>query len=280
MPALLAMLLSVPVFANRRALPDQVIPTPVGTFRISDLKCDSIHSLGPTVLFVQGKLVNETNKSWDILKLAIEFRDKNGNVVLKGGPLVYTWRVPFGAGTTVKFSHNEFARADKDTLSVKFTFVDGRYPVHYRTALTTPAPSSNLEYRDDKLAISFSLQRSEIDFVLQNNSTDPIKVDWNSVSFIQLGGTAQGVIHKGIKFTDKNASKPPSIVPPRAQIEDMIEPIENVEFVGGDWLTYPLFPDGPLSLKMVGGEFSVFMPLDIGGAIKNYTFTLKILGVD
>lgn len=212
--------------------------------------------------------------------MAIEFQDKNGNVVLKGGPLVYTWTGPYGAGATVKFSHTEFAKSDKDTLSVKFTFADGRYPVRYQTALTNPAPSSNLEYHDDKMAIAFSLQKSEIDFVLQNNSTDPIKVDWNLVSFIQAWGTSQGVIHKGIKLVDKQATKPPSMVPPKAKIEDMIVPVENVEFVGGDWLTHPLFVEGPAALKLVGQEFSIFMPLDIGGTTKNYTFTFKVVGVD
>jgi hypothetical protein len=52
-----------PIFAKRRALPDQIISTPVGNFRITDLKC--LHGLGTQ--FVDGKIVNDTTKSWDVL---------------------------------------------------------------------------------------------------------------------------------------------------------------------------------------------------------------------
>ncbi len=180
----------------------------------------------------------------------------------------------------MKLNYHEFAKADKDTFSVKFTFADGQYPVHYKAVLTKPLPGSTLEYQDQALTIAFSLQRAEIDFVLQNKSDDPIKLDWNLVSFVASWGTSQGVIHKGVKLADRQASKTPSMVPPGAKIEDIIVPVENVEFVNGDWLTHDLFLDGPAALKMVGQEFSVFMPLDLGGKTKNYTFTFKIVSVD
>jgi len=57
-------------------------------------------------------------------------------------------------------------------------------------------------------------------------------------------------------------------------------PVENVEFANGEWRTQDLLLDGPASLKMVGQEFSIFMPLDLGDKTKNYTFTFKILSVD
>jgi hypothetical protein len=60
----------------------------------------------------------------------------------------------------------------------------------------------------------------------------------------------------------------------------MIVPVENVEFVAGDWLTHSLLAEGPAALQLVGQEFSLFMPLEIGGTTKNYTFTFKVIGVD
>jgi len=117
--------------------------------------------------------------------------------------------------------------------------------------------------------LTFSLQKTEIDFVLQNKSDDPIKLDWNLVSFIQSWGTSQAVIHKGIKLADKQAPKAPSVVPPKAKIEDIVVPVENVEFANGEWRTQDLLLDGPASLKMVGQEFSIFMPLDLGHCCAN-----------
>ncbi len=57
-------------------------------------------------------------------------------------------------------------------------------------------------------------------------------------------------------------------------------PVENVEFVNGDWLTHDLFLDGPTALKMIGQEFSIFMPLEIGGMTKNYSFAFRITEVN
>ena len=278
---------SIPALAKRRPLPDQTVTTPVGDIKITNLMCD--HALG--FLFLNGNIVNATTKSWDTLYLAIELQDKNGVVqpkakpdpiILIGDPSASTGIVAtaFVVGTTIKLRYQESAKADNDTLSVKFKFADGRYPVHYRTVLTKPQPTSTMEYNDDALAINFSLQKTEIDFVLQNKSDDPIKLDWNLVSFIQSWGTSQAVIHKGIKLADKQAPKAPSVVPPKAKIEDIVVPVENVEFANGEWRTQDLLLDGPASLKMVGQEFSIFMPLDLGDKTKNYTFTFKILSVD
>jgi hypothetical protein len=55
---------------------------------------------------------------------------------------------------------------------------------------------------------------------------------------------------------------------------------ENVEFIAGDWLTHSLLVEGPAALNLMGQEFSIFMPLDIGGTTGNYTFSFKIVGAD
>jgi hypothetical protein len=283
----LAVLFGAHALGKPRALPDQIVATPVGNLRITDLNCD--HALG--FLFVRGNIVNQTSKSWDTLYLAMEFQDKNGVVTPKAkpNPLILISdpsasagiiATQLGIGQTLKLRYGESARADSSTFSVIFKFVDGRYPVHYQTALTKPVAARNLEYHDDTLAITFSLQRTEIDFVLQNNSNDAIKIDWNLVSFVQSWGTAQGVIHKGIKLADKQAIKAPSMIPPKAKIEDMIVPVENVEFTDGDWVTHPILFEGPAALRLLGAEFSIFMPLEIAATAKNYTFTFKVIGID
>jgi len=266
--------LCAPLFAARHKLPDQVVETPVGNFRITNLDC--FHGIGQ--MFVKGRLVNETSKSWDTVSLAMEFRDKNG--VIKPAPAVLT-KKDVGIGQTVKLDMYEgSAKADTGTLSVVFKFGGGSYPVRYRLALSKPAPSETLAFHDDALAISFGFGRTEIDFTLQNNTDDPIKIDWNLVSFVESWGSAQGVIHKGVKLADKQAAKPPTVIPPGAKIEDMVVPLDRIEFVEGTWLTHPLLFEGPDSLKMVGAEFSVFMPLEIRATIKNYTFAFKVIGAD
>ncbi len=275
-------------FAGSRTLPDQIVPTPVGNLRVTDLKCN--HAGG--VLIIQGRIANETGRPFDSLRIAMEFHDKNG-LVTKKNPSASSLTslktvkgfqgfvaVNVGSGASMKLDYRDFQKADKDTFSVKFSYSDGRYPVHYRAVLTKPVMDKNLEYHNDSLSIAFSLQKTEIEFVLHNNSDEPIKIDWNLVSFVQPNGASQGVIHKGVKLVDRQASKPPSMVPPKANLEDIIVPVENVRFQDGEWQTDKLFPDGPAASSSIGTEFSVFMPMDVGGIVKNYTFTFKLVGVD
>jgi hypothetical protein len=88
------------------------------------------------------------------------------------------------------------------------------------------------------------------------------------------------VVHKGIKLADRLASKAPALIPPGAKLEDLIVPVENIELVSGEWLTHSLLLPGPDGLSSIGSEFQVFMPLEIGGATRNYTFVFKILGAE
>jgi hypothetical protein len=40
-----------------------------------------------------------------------------------------------------------------------------------------------------------------------------------------------------------------------------------------------MFPNGDAARELKGKSFGVFMPLEINGTIKNYTFTVKITDV-
>jgi hypothetical protein len=268
-------------------LPDQIVNTPVGNFRVTNLICD--HLFG--TLFVDGRIVNETTKSWDTVWLAMEFRDKNGAIrpkqspeplILAGDPSASAGLVVQNVviGKTVKFRYSLDAKADTPTFSAKFKLANGKYPVQYRIALSKSVSSEPLVFRDDALAMAFSLRQTEIGFTLQNNTDVPIKIDWNLVTFVESWGGSQGVIHKGVKLIDKQAAKPPSLIPPKARLDDMVVPVDRVEFVEGRWLIQPLLIQGPTSLKTVGQDFSIFMPLEIGTTTKNYIFTFTVVGVD
>ena len=91
-----------PVFGTWLKLPDQTVETPVGNFKITELKCDH-HAVG-NFLVVNGRIVNETSKSWDTVSLAMEFRDKNGQVKPKASPdpIVLAFDPSASAGITAK----------------------------------------------------------------------------------------------------------------------------------------------------------------------------------
>jgi len=271
------------VFAKKRELPEQVIVTPVGNFRLTNLKID--HALG--FQFIDGELLNETNKTWDDIWIAVEMTDKNGHVIVKDGlsPRIQTAdpqastglharNIP--PGQKFKIRYQESAKADNDTLSIVFKYADGRYPVSFKTAIIKPVSSDSMAFQDDAINVTFALDKTSLEFVLLNKSDGPIKIDWNLVSFVEFDGTAQSVIHNGIKLVDRTNPKAPTMVPPRAKITDAIVPVNNIELTDNQWVTGPILPQGPVGSKLGGMEFSVYMPLDIAGTVKNYNFVFKI----
>jgi hypothetical protein len=275
------------VAGNWRDQPAQTVETPVGKFTLTNLRAR--HTIG--ILHIEGEIVNETNKSWDYVWVAIEMNDKNGKVTPKIGPssavlsadpnasgqFVARNFYP-GARFKIKYQKDD-VKADGNTLNFAFKYAYGVYPLTYSLALVKPAVSDSLNFKDDAITLAFVQGKTALNFALQNNGDAPIKIDWNTVSFVEPGGSAQGVIHNGIKLIDRTAPKAPSMVPPRARIEDAIVPVDNIEMLENEWITHQLLPPGPLGLKLAGEEFSVFMPLDIGGTTKNYSFVFKILSV-
>jgi hypothetical protein len=274
-------------FAGDRALPDQVISTPIGNIRIANLKV--AHVLG--FQFIDGQLINETNKTWDNLWLALEMSDKNGRVVVKTPPSAIIVSADPEAssglharnltpGAKFKIKYQEQAKADNDTLAITFKYAAGSYPLSYKVSMVKPLPSDTASFQDDAASFNFALEKTSLSFVLKNKGDAPIKIDWNLVSFVQPDGNAQSVVHNGVKLIDRTAPKAPTMVPPRARIEDSITPVDNIELVENVWTTNQLLPAGPTGLKLVGEEFSIFLPLDIGGSTKNYNFVFKILSVE
>lgn len=276
---------AVPKWHNQ---PDQTVDTPVGKFTLTKLRTIHMWSL----LTIEGELVNETSKTWDDVFLAMEISDKSGKLMAKSPPLpsvlradpnassqLHARNIPPGAHFKIKVENLDI-KADGDTLTLAFKYAFGEFPVTYKFALSKPAASDNLLFTDENIALVFLPNKTALNFVLQNKGDNPIKIDWNTVSFVSPAGIAQGVIHNGIKLMDKTAPKAPSMIPPRAKVDDAIIPVENVEYVENNWVTHPLLPSGPEGLQSAGQEFSIFMPLDVGGATKNYNFVFKIVSAE
>jgi hypothetical protein len=138
-----------------------------------------------------------------------------------------------------------------------------------------------LTYVDSSLAASFDIGKKDISFVLRNQTPNTIKVLWDESLFIKNGSPGK-VMHGGVKFTDRNQSMPPSVVPAGTTFEDVIVPSENVYWKEGYYSQYGSSPGGwekndllPSNLSK-GDKIGVFMPMNIGGSTKEYNFTFRI----
>ena len=59
-------------------------------------------------------------------------------------------------------------------------------------------------------------------------------------------------------------------------IEDAIVPSDYISYTGGGWNSRALFPALQETDVYIGKSFSVFMPLEIDEAVKNYSFAFSI----
>jgi hypothetical protein len=107
----------------------------------------------------------------------------------------------------------------------------------------------------------------------------PIKVDWNNVSYVEIVGLAHGVVHTGVRYIERDRPQVPTLIPPGAMIDDAIISSDHISFSsgsGGGWSSKALFPASQKTDLYIGKSFSVFMPLEIDGAVKNYLFAFSI----
>jgi hypothetical protein len=149
-----------------------------------------------------------------------------------------------------------------------------------------PTVSDDMTFEDASIAFKFSIDAKGIAFSIRNMTDDPISVNWNLVSYVDAHSDAHKVIHSGIRLMDKEAPQTPTLIPPTARINETIFPTDYIESGSSGLHQKPLWPDGGYLSKdnsylnsLEGNTFSVFMPIEVGGKTKNYSFVFKIVSV-
>ena len=116
--------------------------------------------------------------------------------------------------------------------------------------------------------------------MLHNKTSKPLTVDWNRASLVDASQAAQKIMHSGVRYIDRDKPQPPTVVPPGAKLEDVLVPISNVRYVGGNvargWSTAPFLPDGREALPYKGRSLGVLLPIESDGKVENYHFVILI----
>ena len=73
----------------------------------------------------------------------------------------------------------------------------------------------------------------------------------------------------------------PALDRAKAKIQDLIVPVTTIQYSKtlNGWIQEQIFPDGIDGLSLKGASFRIFMPLELNGTIKNYSFTFNITDV-
>ena len=169
--------------------------------------------------------------------------------------------------------------------------------------------SARYVYEDSLLRSGIALATPGIALRLTNKTSHSIKIVWDESSFIDAKGAVSKVMHLGVKYADRNASQPPSVVPARQTISEEISPNDRVHyregFYGaynsrpGGWEHRPILPVGPWTVTLtaddslplqspqteairtqvngyVGKRLGLVLPLEIQGVTNEYTFWFEV----
>ncbi len=165
----------------------------------------------------------------------------------------------------------------------------------YSHKLTGDNITDNL-YEDNDLKISVSVGTKEIDFEIYNKTDKSIKIIWDETSFIPYG-EGKKVMHKGVKYVDRNAAQVPTTIPSKTSWSDMVVPTDNVYYKQGYYSQYVSNPGGwettdlwltadfnkpeteAVVMKLKGLKYRLLMPMEVNGIKKEYTFNFEITDV-
>ena len=179
-----------------------------------------------------------------------------------------------------------------DTVTVSLYNVEAPKDAKTRYGETKIVPiqidgKTNYQYEDDYIDIKWSVGQKEFYFTLKNKSDYTIRLPWEDVSYVNILGSTGRVMHNGIKYSEKNNSQPPSVIPKNASLTDVILPTDNVHYINvgtsSSWVTIPLIN---LSIdknnfeeskkQWIGKTVRVLLPIVIEGVKNDYIFEFRV----
>lgn len=142
-------------------------------------------------------------------------------------------------------------------------------------------------YEDDMVKIDWQPTAQALRFVLENKTSQSIRVIWDEAVYVDVYGRCNRVMHSGVKYTERNSSQPSSVVVRNCKLDDFVFPTDNVYFsTSGStgWQEAPLLPTYGEDLKYMkrilepykGKTFQLLLPLQIGDTVNEYIFIFII----
>jgi hypothetical protein len=162
----------------------------------------------------------------------------------------------------------------------------------------TIGDSARYTFEDGLAVVQVAALYNAVKLEVRNKTDHSIKVVWDEASFIDLDGHLSRVMHIGVKYADRNASQPPTVIPAHQQLADDIFPTDRVYFGGAygrtpaGWRNGSLLkpantvvtaqPGVPMAAPpdsfatavhaRIGKRFGVLIPLEVEGVKHEYTF--------
>ncbi|MEK6591319.1 MAG: hypothetical protein AABZ11_11655 [Nitrospinota bacterium] len=150
-------------------------------------------------------------------------------------------------------------------------------PVVHKNGIKQP-PNYYREFEDDKILIKFTIKDKKIFFRLKNKTDKELTILWDRLNFVDTKGVSHKVVGFDNLFTEKQDKQPLQRINAKREINNLIVPLENIEFIEEwTWYVRPLFNrTDDLALRNRGKTFSISMPIEIDGETINYQYKFRI----
>lgn len=146
--------------------------------------------------------------------------------------------------------------------------VDGATVAAVRTdggwRLDTPAFGMTVGFNDDRISSVWGPLVQGVDFVLENRSSQSLRILWDESAIVGTMGVSSRVFHYGVRFEDAERSQPPTIVPPGALSDEGAFPTALLEDLGNDRVRVG-YIIGDTDVTPAHTTFSLHLALEIGG---------------
>jgi hypothetical protein len=234
-----------------------------------------------------GSMTNNTDRGWHWASFLLRMRDHNGQTIQHDDRFDgYFYLKDIGKGETKPIVSVDgeqpglLLRPSTRPASFEINFIPERSYFDSRCLfwLVHPAINKNLEYQDDLLKLAFTVTQKELRFRLINRLPEPITLDWEKVTYIDLSGNKHRVIHQGVPLREKDKKQKPTRVEAGAALDEMVYPADLVagSRVFEDWRLNPVMPLPQYAPDYRWRTFGLLLPLQAAGKEKDYLFTIRI----
>ena len=140
-------------------------------------------------------------------------------------------------------------------------------------------------FRDSLVRVRWTVSPSSLAFELENRTDERIRIMWDDATYMDPAGVSHGVIHRGVRFEDRNRSQDPTNVGARRRVQEVVIPKHLVYFRSTTgWGVAPILqPSRTLTLEElegardnVGKRFTILLPLEIRGTVHPYLFNFRV----
>lgn len=133
---------------------------------------------------------------------------------------------------------------------------------------------SKYSYKDDIIEMIIYAMNDGFDFSIKNVSSSSIKIIWDEAVYVNSGGNTSKIMHKGVRYSEKDDSQTPTTIIKGAKLNDIAIPTSNVYYSEADkeWKNGSILPYDKIKKF---GPVQLMLPIQVKDVVNEYIFEFE-----